>query len=213
MRFADRREAGQMLAQEIKGKDYQDVLILAVPRGGVVVAQPIARELKAPLDLIIPRKLGAPSNPELAIGAVAPDGGALLLQGYERFGLSQDSLKRLIEKETSEIRRRMNAYRGDRPMPETAGKTVILVDDGIATGFTVEAGIQYLRRQPVKKLVLAVPVAPPDTIERLRPQVDEIVCLQTPSEFYAVGQFYRDFSQTTDQEVIEILKGFGAEGH
>ena len=118
----------------------------------------------------------------------------------------------MIQKETSEIDRRMSAYRGDRRMPEMEGKTVILVDDGIATGFTVEAGIQYLRRQPAKKLVLAVPVAPRDTIERLRPQVDEIVCLQIPSEFYAVGQFYRDFSQTTDQEVIEILKGFDIEG-
>lgn len=212
MRFANRGEAGRMLAQVLKEKNYRDPLVLAIPRGGVVVAQPVARELKAPLDLIIPRKIGAPANPEMAVGAVAPDGTTLLMPGYERHGLTEKALQRVVEREVAEIRRRMASYRGDVPEPIVDGRTVILVDDGIATGYTVEAALESLRRRPVSQLVLAVPVAPPDTIERLRLKVDEVVCLAVPSMFYAVGQFYEDFNQTTDQEVVKILKEFKKPG-
>ncbi|MDH7479973.1 MAG: phosphoribosyltransferase family protein, partial [Syntrophomonadaceae bacterium] len=180
--------------------------VLAIPRGGVEVAHPIARELKAPLDLIIPRKIGAPFNPELAIGAVAPDGTTLLQPGWESFGLDEERLRQVVERELKEIQRRMTAYRGEVPEPAVEGRTVILVDDGIATGFTVEAALESLRRRPLQKLILAVPVAPPDTVRRLQPKVDEIVCLLIPHDFYAVGQFYDDFGQTEDAEVVRLLK-------
>lgn len=206
MRFSDRKQASRLLARKLKEKNLTNPLVLAIPRGGVEVAHPIARELNAPLDLIIPRKIGAPFNPELAIGAVAPDGTTLLQPGWERFGLDEERLRQVVERELEEIQRRMTAYRGDVPEPAVEGRTIILVDDGIATGFTVEAALESLRRRPLQKLILAVPVAPPDTVRRLQSKVDEIVCLLVPHDFYAVGQFYDDFGQTEDAEVIRLLK-------
>lgn len=206
MQFADRAQAGRLLARVLAAKEWREVLVLAIPRGGIEVAYPIAQELHAPLDLIIPRKIGAPNNPELAIGAVGPDGSVLLHPGWEHYGLNREELQLVVAREVDEIRRRMRAYRGELPPPVVAGKTVIVVDDGIATGATVEAALKSVQQQKPGRLVLAVPVAPPDTAERLRAQVDELICLQTPALFYAVGQFYESFPQTSDQTVIELLK-------
>lgn len=180
--------------------------MLGVPRGGVIVAAEVAKDLKAPLDVIISRKIGAPFNPELAMGAVAPDGTVLYderLMGV--FGLKREALEEEVARQLEEIRRRERLYRGERKPPEYEGRTVIVIDDGIATGFTLRAALRSIGRHRPKKLVLAVPVAPPEVLAGLGGEVDEVVCLETPDEFYAVGQFYSDFSQTTDQEVVTAL--------
>jgi putative phosphoribosyl transferase len=208
MRFADRRDAGRRLAEALAFlKGRPDLLILAVPRGGVVVGFEVARALQAPLDVIIARKIGAPDNPELAIGAVAPDGTAALDEELvAALGVPQHYISRATEQARLEIERRLKSYRGDRPAPDPAGKTVVLVDDGVATGATTLAAVRYLRRQQPRELILAVPVGPPDTIRMLGREVDRTVVLDTPEPFWAVGAFYDSFDQTTDQEVIDLLK-------
>lgn len=181
-------------------------MVLGVPRGGVIVAAEVAKALNAPLDVIISRKIGAPFNPELAMGAVAPDGTVLYderLMGV--FGVKREGLEEEVARQLEEIRRRERLYRGGRKPPEYEGRTVIVIDDGIATGFTLMAALRSISRHRPKKLVLAVPVAPPEVLARLNSEVDEVVCLETPEEFYAVGQFYSDFRQTTDQEVVTAL--------
>jgi len=207
MQFVDRRDAGRRLAAALAFlKGRRDLLVLAVPRGGVVVGAEVARALQAPLDVIIARKIGAPGNPELAIGAVAADGTTVLDEGLiGQLGVSAGYIESTTERERLEIERRLQAYRGDRPPPEVAGKTVVLTDDGVATGATTLAAIRSLRRHGPRSLILAVPVGPPDTINMLSREVDRAVVLATPELFWAVGAFYQVFDQTTDYEVSELL--------
>lgn len=204
--FQDRRSAGRLLAEKLMHYRGEDVLVLGVPRGGVIVAAEVAKALEAPLDVIVPRKIGAPFNPELALGAVAPDGTVIYderLLGI--LGLKKEDLREEVERQLQEIARRLRLYRGGRKHLECAGRTVIVVDDGVATGFTLRAALRSIRGQRPKKLVLAVPVAPPESLAKLSCEADEVICLETPEEFYAVGQFYCDFRQTSDQEVIDAL--------
>ena len=205
--FQDRVDAGQQLAVALEGYREAAPLVLGVPRGGVVVAYQVARALGAPLDLVIARKLGAPEQPELAIGAVVSGDHIRILntQLVQQVGATPEYLEAVTQQEFAEIERRMRAYRGDRPLPEVEGRTVILIDDGIATGYTLRAAIEGLRRQGVGRLVVAVPVAPRETAAALRHEADDVVCLQTPEPFYAVGMWYEDFSQTEDEEVVQLL--------
>jgi len=204
--FTDRKDAGRQLAARLRHLQKPGLIVLGIPRGGVIVAAEVAAVLDAPLDVIVPRKIGAPFNPELAVGAVAPDGTIFYDETLISYiGIKLQDIERQAARELREIGRRLSLYRGDRPGPESQGHTVVLVDDGIATGYTVQAALRSLRQQKPFRLVLAVPVAPPDIISRLQPDADEIVCLLTPSDFYAVGQFYGDFRQTSDQEVIDAL--------
>jgi predicted phosphoribosyltransferase len=204
--WRDRRQAGRYLAEALKEFKNKDVIALAIPRGGVVVGDEVARTLNVPLDIVVPRKIGAPFNPELAIGAVAADGSRVLDHGLiQRLDVSEKYLKNEIERQTEEIKRRVSEYRGDRPPLKIEGKTVILVDDGVATGATTLAAIKYLRKLKPAQIILAIPVGPPETVEKLKKQVDRLICLSVPSLFYAVGQFYEQFEQTTDAEVIEIM--------
>ncbi len=210
MRFYDRADAGKQLAEALSFlKGRADLLVLAVPRGGVVVGAQVARALDAPLDVIIARKIPAPGNPELAIGAVTADG-ALVLDNdlVERLGVSEQYIETATAREQAEIERRLRAYRNNRPPVQVAGKTVVLVDDGVATGATTLAAIRSLRRQPLRELILAVPVGPPETITLLEREVDRVVVLETPEPFWAVGVFYEQFEQTTDAEVIELLNEY-----
>ena len=207
IRYKDRREAGEKLAEELVKFYLLDALVLTIPRGGVVVAARVAEKLKLPLDIIIPRKIGAPFNPEMAVGAVTQDGNILLNQRMlDLYNVSNQEISGAIREQISEIKRRMVKYRGSAGYPEYRENTVILVDDGIATGFTMQAAIQSIKNifKP-RKTILAVPVAPPDTIETLAQEVDQVVCPLVPDNFYAVGQFYHYFDQTSDEEVRELL--------
>lgn len=207
MRFEDRTEAGRTLAGELTAfKQRDDVIVLGIPRGGVVVGYEIARVLDVPLDVYITRKIGAPHNPELAIGAVASDGTLILdHQLAKRLGVSQKYIDEESERQKREIERRIAEYRGDLPVPELNGKVVILADDGVATGATTLATIKAVRAQQPGELVLAVPVGPRDTMERLRREVDQLFCLHAPEVFWAVGAFYNVFDQTSDHEVKALL--------
>lgn len=207
--FKDRVEAGQKLALRLAGCRGQDAIALAIPRGGVIVAAEVAKELNIPLDLIIPRKIGAPGNPELAIGAVAGEGKVFINEPLAKsMHLPESYLQEEVRREVEEIGRRRQQYLGKRPSPDLRGKTVIIIDDGLATGYTALAAVRSVQSEKPEKVVLAVPVAPVETIKFLQTEVDELVVLETPAFFYAVGQFYRDFSQVSDREVIDILKGF-----
>lgn len=206
--FRDRTEAGRLLAARLEqyaGKP--DVMVLALPRGGVPVAYEVARALPAPMDVFIVRKLGVPGQEELAMGAVATGGVRVLNdQVVKGLGIPEYMIDAVVKWETEELKRRERLYRGDRPPPDVRGKTVILVDDGLATGSTMLAAARALRQQGPARIVVAVPVAAPDTCELLKADVDEVVCAATPEPFYAVGLWYRDFSQTTDEEVRELLE-------
>jgi len=207
MRFRDRREAGQLLAEKLdflKGKE--DVIVLGIPRGGVVVAHEVARAIGAPLDVYITRKIGAPYNPELAIGAVASDGGMVLDHDLiQQLGVPEDYIEKETERQRREIERRAREYRGDRPPLDLAGKTVVVVDDGVATGATTMATLRALKKQGLKELILAIPVGPPDTVKELGKEADRVICLSTPRLFWAVGSFYAVFDQTSDAEVKQLL--------
>ncbi|AKX95370.1 phosphoribosyltransferase [Neomoorella thermoacetica] len=208
MLFKDRRDAGQQLAGALQGYLGQGALILAVPRGGVLVAVPVVKALDAEMDLIIPRKVGLPANPEVAAAAVAPDGTVLYNDKVlEACHLTPADLQAAVDRELAEIKRRLTLYRGNRPLPVMRGRLVIIVDDGIATGLTIKAALKSVRKYKPRRLVLAVPVAPPDTLTVLRPMVEDLVCLAAPEPFYAVGQFYRDFRQVSDAEVKACLEG------
>jgi putative phosphoribosyl transferase len=206
-RFRDRREAGELLASRLSAYHRKPrTIVLGLPRGGVVPAAVIARTLEVPLDVIISRKLHAPGNPELAIGAIAEGGEPYLNpESLAATEASESHVARELAEQRSEIARRQELFRGGAPLRLPERSTAILVDDGIATGSTVVAAIQALRRQTVERIVLAVPVAPPDTVEELRPTVEELVVLSTPILFWAVGQFYDDFRQVSDEEVRELL--------
>jgi putative phosphoribosyl transferase len=204
--FTDRNEAGYKLAlalEDFKGNG----IVLAIPRGGVVVGYVIAEELKLPLDVIIPRKIGAPNNPELAIGAVAEDGTAILDNNLIRYlGVSTKFIIEETERQKQEIHRRLRLYRQDGGYPNVKGLDVIVVDDGIATGSTMKAALASVKNRGAHSVTVAVPVGPPQTIEELEKLADRVVCLYTPEFFQAIGQFYSDFRQTQDEEVIELLR-------
>ncbi|MGI5840407.1 MAG: phosphoribosyltransferase [bacterium] len=206
MRFIDRREAGEKLAEKLALYRGEGAVILAVPRGGVVIGAALAEKLGGSLDLVIARKIGLPGNPEFAIGAVGEDGTLLLADLPAHFGVNDEYLRTEVERQTAEIKRRRELYTGGREALSLQGKTAILADDGIATGFTTRAVIAAARRREPARLILAVPVLPPDVLEQLRPLVDEVVYLAVPTPFYAVGMFYRDFEQITDTEVIQIME-------
>lgn len=211
--FRDRTEAGRLLAARLeKYAGQPGVVVLALPRGGVPVAYEVARALHAPMDVFVVRKLGIPGHEELAMGAVATGGVRVLNdQVVKAVGIPDYMIDAVANWETEELKRRERLYRGDSPPPDVRGKTVILVDDGLATGSTMLAAVRALRQQGPARIVVAVPVAAPDTCELVKAHVDEIVCAATPEPFYAVGLWYRDFSQTTDEEVRELLERSAAE--
>lgn len=206
MQFKDRREAGELLAEKLEYYRDQNPLILAVPRGGVAVAEPVWKYLAGELDLIITRKIGAPHQRELAIGAISGDGFTMLNEGLiSRLGVFPDYVERASKKEQAEIARRLELYRGDRPLPLIDKRLVILVDDGVATGYTLLAALRSLQEKKPSRLILAVPVGPPETFDRLRGEVDDLIYLDAPADFAAVGQFYRNFEQVQDSDVIAII--------
>src|ERR1700692_3469151 len=205
--FRDRRDAGRLLAEKLAAyANRPDALVLALPRGGVPVAYEVARALGAPLDVFVVRKLGVPGYEELAMGAVATGGVRVLNeQLVERLGIPEQMIDAVAARERQELARREFLYRGGRPPPDVRGRTVILVDDGLATGATMHAAIQALRQQQPARIVVAVPTASPETCEEMRAEVDDVVCAITPEPFHAVGLWYQDFSQTPDEEVRDLL--------
>lgn len=206
MSFVDRRDAGRQLATALAKRAFTDPVVIALPRGGVPVAAEVARRLRAPLDVTVIRKLGYPGQPELGMGAIGENGVRLLNTALiARLDITPPQIDAVVAAEQTELERRVQRYRAGRPATPVAGRTVIVVDDGIATGFTARAAILALRQQGALRIVLAVPVGPPRTIEALRGVADEVVCLQTPEWFMAIGQFYADFRQTTDDEVTALL--------
>lgn len=212
MPFHDRAEAGRRLAQELLRFKGEDVVVYALPRGGVPVAAPVAEALGAPLDLVLVRKIGVPGQPEFAMGAIA-DGGAPVVARNEdvikMIGASEAVFAAACERERVEIERRRRLYLGGRPRPEVKGRVAIVVDDGVATGATTRAALRAVRAMAPAKLVLAVPVAPSDALDALRDEADEAVCLEAHEVFGAVGFFYRDFRQIEDEEVISLLDRYG----
>ncbi len=206
MHFKDRQDAGRQLARQLMTYRDEHPIILAIPRGGVVTGSEVARALGAPLDVIVVRKLGAPWQPELGIGAIAPGGVQVLDRPtIEYLGISEGELEQVRQAQQMELQRRLHLYRGGRPLPQVRDRTVILVDDGLATGVTTRAAIQALRQQRPKRLILAVPVAAPETADRIRPEVDELVCLFMPSELRAIGLWYENFEQVSDEQVMALL--------
>jgi predicted phosphoribosyltransferase len=207
MYFRDRREAGRQLAKHLAAyANRPDVLVLALPRGGVPVGYEVAQALHAPLDVFLVRKLGLPGHEEFAMGAVASGGVRVLNRDVvEQLHIPDEVIDAVARRELQELERRERAYRGDRPFPDVRGKIVILVDDGLATGSTMRAAAEALRQQGPARVVVAVPAGSPETCNEFRQEVDEIVCAITPEPFYAVGLWYDDFSQTTDDEVRALL--------
>ncbi|POX41469.1 phosphoribosyltransferase [Streptomyces sp. Ru73] len=224
MRFTDRRDAGRQLARRVRehlagtpphlqgGHPPDGPLVLALPRGGVPVAAEIARELGAPLDVLVARKIGAPGQRELGIGALAGEDPPLFdRRALEFLSLSEDRLAADVARERGELHRRERLYRGDRPPPEVAGRTVILVDDGLATGMTATAALRALRSRGPAAVVLAVPVASPTTAAALAEEADVVLCLSKPPDFRAVGEWYEDFTQVSDEDVLRTLERAGAD--
>jgi predicted phosphoribosyltransferase len=205
--FRDRRDAGRRLADKLAAHvNRPDVIVLALPRGGVPVAYEVARRLVAPMDVFVVRKLGVPGYEELAMGAVATGGVRVLNdQLVEHLGIPDQMIDAVASRERQELARRERLYRGSRSPPDVRGRTVILVDDGLATGATMFAAIEALRNQNPARIVVAVPTASPDTCEEMKQKADEVICAITPEPFHAVGRWYRDFSQTTDEEVAALL--------
>lgn len=207
MRFHDRSQAGQLLAEKLRAYQHSDGIVLGLPRGGVPVAYEVARALGLPLDVLVVRKLGTPGHEELAMGAIAWGGGRVLnWEVIESLQISPADLEAVEARERLELERRQQAYRGNRPPLALEGKTVILVDDGLATGATMRAAVAAVRGQAPGQIVVAVPVASPDTCQLLAQEADAVIALQQPVPFYAVGQWYERFPQTSDQEVKELLQ-------
>lgn len=213
MLFRDRSDAGRRLAAKLQEyANRPDVIVLALPRGGVPVGYEVARALGAPLDVFLVRKLGFPGQEEFAMGAIASGGVRVLnTELLRRFHVSEDSIARIVARELTELERREQAYRGSTAPPSVRGRTAILVDDGLATGSTMQAAAAALRRLEPARIVVAVPVGPGSSCEEFGGVVDEVVCAETPEPFQAVGQWYDDFSQTTDEEVRELLERARAE--
>lgn len=215
MTFRDRSDAGRRLATALSSYRGRNAVVLALPRGGVPVAAEIAEALDASLDLILVRKIGVPTQPELAMGAVVDGAAPVVVRNQEVIELSgttADEFDAVCDEELAEIERRRKLYLGERARAPIAGQVVIVVDDGIATGATTRAALKAIRNRKPKELVLAVPLAPPETIEQLRGEVDALFCLEMPESFGAIGYFYRDFRQVSDQEVVEILKRYPVKG-
>jgi predicted phosphoribosyltransferase len=206
MIFHDRIDAGQQLARKLEHLQGQDAIVLALPRGGVPIGVEVAKHLHVPLDVFVARKLGAPGNPEFGVGAIA-EGGIIVIdkQSLSFLGLAPQDLEDTIVRESAEVERRLALYRGNRHNLQVENKVIILVDDGLATGVTALAAIRALRLAKPKKLILAVPVCAEDTAKNLRSEVDELICLHPLKDFTAVGIWYENFEQLTDQEVMDIL--------
>jgi putative phosphoribosyl transferase len=206
-RFHNRTEAGQLLAKKLTAyANREDVLVLGLPRGGVPVAFEVAKALNAPLDICLVRKLGVPGHKELAMGAIASGGVRVLNYDVVSWlNISGKTIDKVAEKELRELQRRDRAYRGDRPTADVRNRTIIVVDDGLATGSTMRAAVALLQEQQPQSIVVAVPVAPLATCKALSAEVDEIVCVMTPETFYAIGLWYENFAPTTDEEVCELL--------
>jgi len=203
--FADRKEAGRLLA--VKLKKYQkekNLLILGIPRGGVIVAVEVAKILKAPLDVLVIKKIGFPGEEEAALGAVSSES-YYLIDDMESYNISNTYMQQQIKIKQKEVKERYKILRGKKPMYAVRNKTILLVDDGIAMGATMAAAIQVLRKEKPKKIIVAVPVAPPEAIQKLRKMADDIICLDQPLDFFGIGQFYKDFRQYTDEEIKELL--------
>ncbi len=206
MIFKDRVEAGRKLAEALKGFRGKDVVVLGIPRGGVIVANEVAKGLGAPLDIVVTRKIEAPGEPEFALGAVTQEGDVIMdRQAAASLGATPEYLDDQIRKKREEVRDRMQRLRGDAPYPELDGKVVLIVDDGIATGSSVGAAVMSVKKRKPKEIVVAVPVAPRDAVETLAEDGTRVVCLQTPGPFLAIGEFYRDFGQVEDIEVKRAL--------
>lgn len=206
--FKNRIDAGSALAEELAKRDYPDPVVLALPRGGVPIGLEVVRRLKAPLDLVMVRKIGVPYQPELAAAAVVNGDNPELVVNeaiVAHAGLGKEELDRLAATQLEEIKRRRGIYLKDRVQISVEGRTAIVVDDGIATGATVRASLKAVLRRKPAKLVLAVPVAPADTVESLRTEVDDLICIEIPEPFDAIGAHYTDFSQVTDEEVVHLL--------
>ena len=203
--FKNRQEAGKELATKLQ--DHQVDLILGIPRGGVILGKEISQALKVPLDVIVTKKIGAPNNPELAIGAIGPDGEEVI---NEELALKVDAdelyLQETIAKLKPEVERRVKEYHDQRPPLNLKDKRVVLTDDGAATGATMLAAIEVVRQHDPKQIIVALPVAAKDTLKKIKAEADEVICLKTPLIFFAVGQFYQEFNQVSDQEVISLLK-------
>lgn len=206
VRFRDRIDAGRRLAEALGHMEGEDVVILGVPRGGVEVAAEVASVRGWPLDIVIPRKVGAPSNPELGLGAIAPGVRVLDERMIRTLNVSERYLEEEISAQEEEIRRRTEAYRGGRPPVSVAGKVAVIVDDGVATGGTAVAAVRWARGAGASRVILAVPVAPGQAMARLAKEADEVVALATPEPFFAVGQWYEEFPQTSDGQVVELLE-------
>jgi predicted phosphoribosyltransferase len=205
--FEDRRDAGRRLAEKLYRFEGERPVIFALPRGGVPVGYEISRALRAPLDVFVSRKLGAPGQPEFGIGAVAAGGVRVLNQDVvRRLGIPDDYVERITAQELAEVGRRLRYFRGARPGTEVGGRTAILVDDGLATGVTARAAVQALRLRRPRRLVLAAPVCAAQTADLLRTEVDALVCLESPTDLGAIGFWYRNFEQTSDEEVVELLE-------
>lgn len=206
--FTDRRDAGIQLARRLKKyRGQKDILVLALPRGGVVTGFEIAKSLGASMDVLIVRKIGSPMQPELAVGAVSETGTVVLNQSIiAMYGVSEDYLRKETLRQKEEISRRVKLYRKGKTISGLDGKTIILVDDGVATGATVKAAIMTLKKEKIVRLILALPVSPPDTVDELEKMVDEFICIETPEAFYAVGAHYADFTQVSDEEVVAMLE-------
>jgi putative phosphoribosyl transferase len=207
LRFSDRTEAGTRLGEALRERELDVDVVLAIPRGGLPLGRAVADVLDVPLDIVVASKIGAPGNPELAIGAVASDGSVWRNEEAVRgTGANEEYFEREREREAENARQKADRYRGERSPPDLTGKTVAVVDDGVATGSTARACLQMLRETSAERIVLAVPVGPPDTVRELRELADEVICLETPSSFRGVGQFYERFDQVSDEEAMAYLE-------
>jgi predicted phosphoribosyltransferase len=208
MYFKDRNDAGEKLAEELaKYKDNKDALILGIPRGGLQIGYVLSKQLNLPLDMVVVKKIPYPANPEYAIGAVGFNEVVLNEDIIESEGIKKEYVEGEIEELKRSIKERYKEYKGKTELPKIKDKIIIITDDGIATGQTMLAAVDIIRKLEPKKIVLAVPVAPPSSLDQFKDKVDEIVCLDTPISFYAIGQFYEDFEQVTDEEAIKYLNG------
>lgn len=209
--FEDRLDAGKKLAEKLKDFRDKNIIILAIPRGGVVVGSQVAQSLNAPLDVIIARKLGYTYQPELGIGAISENGAIFLdKENIEELDVSDEELERIKNKEEEELRRRIQIYRKGRSLPKLKGKTVILVDDGLATGVSAKAAISTIKKEGAEKITLAIPVCSTQTAKEIREKVDSLICVLSTNHLQAVGEYYKNFEQVSDEKVLEILSGFNA---